>query len=147
MVNDPQDDLLDLIRQEFAKALKEKRGGLHIEEDDNPRGDMFKVYALIDGHDLANIGLNKDHDRASCDKCTPAKEEMMKSIYHQDDLRCNEVGLDLKYEAEKFFKSMLDKYPNYNPREMCELCIGNFSLMASRRILDLRHSGTLKQNK
>jgi len=69
----------------------------------------------------------------------------MKSIYNQDDLRCNTTGLELKYEAETWFKSMLEKFPDYNPRELSELFSGQFSLMASRRILDLRMSGVLKE--
>lgn len=68
----------------------------------------------------------------------------MKSIYNQDDLRCNAAGLELKFEAETFFKAMLEKYPDYNPRELVELFSGEFSLMASRRILELRRAGTLK---
>lgn len=68
----------------------------------------------------------------------------MKSIYNQDDLRCNSAGLEMKFEAEAFFKSMLEKYPDYNPRELVELFAGSFSLMASRRILDLRRAGVLK---
>lgn len=68
----------------------------------------------------------------------------MKSIYNQDDLRLSSAGLELKFEAEEFFKTMLEKYPDYNPRELVELFSGEFSLMASRRILDLRRSGVLK---
>lgn len=71
----------------------------------------------------------------------------MKSIYNQDDLRCNPTGLELKSEAESWFKSMLEKYPDYNPRELAELFTGEFSLMASRRILELRRSGVLKEKK
>jgi len=79
MINDPQDDLLDLIRQEFAKALKEKRGGLHIEKHCH---EVFKVYALIDGHLLWNVGLNRDHDTDCCDKCH--KDKVNKGIITED---------------------------------------------------------------
>lgn len=72
---------------------------------------------------------------------------MIKSIYNQDDLRCNSVGLEMRYEAEQFFKTMLEMYPDYNPREMVELFSGEFSLMASRRILELRRAGVLKEDK
>ena len=68
----------------------------------------------------------------------------MKSIYNQDDLRCNEVGLDLIYEAEKFFTAMLEKYPEHNPREMVELFASQFSGQSNRRILELRRQGILK---
>lgn len=71
----------------------------------------------------------------------------IKSIYQSDDLRCNEVGNQIIFEAEKFFKMIMDKFPEHNPREMVELCSGNFSLMACRRILELRRSGKLKQKK
>ena len=69
----------------------------------------------------------------------------MESIYNQNDLRCTPTGLELKFEAETWFKSMLEKYPDSNPRELVELFSGTFSLMASRRILELRRSGVLKE--
>lgn len=71
-------------------------------------------------------------------------ESKIKSIYNQDDLSCNAVGMELKYEAENFFKAMLEKFPDYNPREMVELCAAQFSGLASRRILELRKLGVLK---
>lgn len=71
MVNDPQDDLLDLIRQACAKAVKEKRAAIFVEDDDGYHGDAVKLYVWVDGHDLWNVGLNKNHDRESCEKCSP----------------------------------------------------------------------------
>jgi hypothetical protein len=68
----------------------------------------------------------------------------MKSIYDQEDLRCTNEGLEMKMEAEAWFKSMLEKYPDSNPREMVELFSGSFGMMAARRILELRRSGVLK---
>lgn len=68
----------------------------------------------------------------------------MKSIYKQDDLRLDEDGLALSFEAKEFFKAMLEKYPDCNPRELVELFSGEFHLMAARRILELRRAGTLK---
>ncbi len=61
----------------------------------------------------------------------------VKSIY-EEDLRCNAEGLHVKYEAEKFFKMLLEMFPEHNPREMTELCSSTFSIMATRRVLDLR---------
>jgi len=69
----------------------------------------------------------------------------MESIYNPDDLRCTPTGLELKYEAETWFKSILEKYPDANPRELVELFSGSFSMMAARRILELRRSGVLKE--
>ena len=70
MVNDPQDDLLDLIKQECAEAKKEKRRGISIEEDDHPGVyDTFRLSAYVDGHDLWKVGLNKWHDQAICVRC------------------------------------------------------------------------------
>jgi hypothetical protein len=68
----------------------------------------------------------------------------MKSIYDPEDLRCTNEGLEMKMEAETWFKSMLEKYPDSNPREMVELFSGSFGMMAARRILELRRSGVLK---
>jgi hypothetical protein len=78
MVNDPQDDLLDLIRQEFEKANKEKRSAIHTELEqvaDNACLEMYKVFVYVSGHDLWSIGLNKDHDRDGCDKCQIITED------------------------------------------------------------------------
>lgn len=69
---------------------------------------------------------------------------MVKSIYNAEDLSCNETGNALKYEAENFFKDILERYPDVNPREIVELFSGNFSLMASRRIIQMRREGILK---
>lgn len=69
----------------------------------------------------------------------------MKSIYRSDDLRCNEVGLDLIFEAENFFKAMMEKYPEHDPREMLGLFLGQFEQLSDRRILDLRRSGILSR--
>jgi hypothetical protein len=73
MFNGPQDDLLDLFRQAVENAKKEKRSAVHIEEDDNPRGDTFKLFVYVDGHDLWKVGLNKDHGRESCAECCKDK--------------------------------------------------------------------------
>lgn len=62
----------------------------------------------------------------------------MKSIYTSDDYRYNEVGINVNFEAENFFSSILEKYPDYNPREMMELCLTTFFVMANRRILAIR---------
>ena len=69
----------------------------------------------------------------------------MKSIYNQDDLRCNAVGLELLYEARDFFTKMLEKYPDYDPRELIGLFSGEFHSLTNRRILDLRKQNILKQ--
>ncbi len=68
----------------------------------------------------------------------------MESIYDPEDLRCTPTGLALKYEAETWFKSILEKYPDVNPRELVELFSSEFSMQAARRILELRRSGVLK---
>lgn len=68
----------------------------------------------------------------------------MESIYDPEDLRCTSTGLALKYEAEFWFKAILEKYPDVNPRELVELFSSEFSMQASRRILELRRSGVLK---
>jgi hypothetical protein len=70
VLNDPQDDLVDLIRQACAQAVKEKRGAIFFEEDEYHR-DAVKLCVWVDGHDLWNVGLNKNHDRDSCEKCSP----------------------------------------------------------------------------
>lgn len=67
----------------------------------------------------------------------------MKSIYNQDDLRCNATGLELSTAARNWFESMLERYPDYNPRELVELFSAEFSSLSSRRILNLRRSGVL----
>lgn len=75
MVNDPQDDLLDLIKQECAKAVMEKRAAIHFEqaaEDDEHLDysiEQFKLVVYVDGHDLWKVGLNKWHDQAICVRC------------------------------------------------------------------------------
>ena len=68
----------------------------------------------------------------------------MKSIYNQDDLRLSPDGLEASFDGKEFFKAMLEKYPEHNPRELVELFASEFSLMAARRILELRRSGVLK---
>ena len=68
----------------------------------------------------------------------------MESIYDPNDLRCTPTGLELKYEAETWFKSILEKYPDVNPRELVGLFSSEFSSQANRRILELRRSGVLK---
>jgi hypothetical protein len=65
----------------------------------------------------------------------------MKSIYNEEDASCNEVGNQLVYEAESFFKDVLERFPEYNPREMVELLSGRFGMMAARRILQMRREG------
>jgi hypothetical protein len=62
----------------------------------------------------------------------------MKSIYEPDDLRANDVGLDISYMARKFFKFVLEKYPDHNPREIRDLCSGEFEGLANRKILEWR---------
>lgn len=69
----------------------------------------------------------------------------MESIYNAEDLSCTQTGLGLKYEAETWFKSILEKYPDVNPRELVELFSGAFGMVAARRILELRRSGVLKE--
>jgi hypothetical protein len=69
----------------------------------------------------------------------------MKSIYKPDDLRCTPEGLNMLYEASEFFKAMIAKYPDYDPREMIGLFLGEFDSLANRRILELRRSGVLRQ--
>jgi hypothetical protein len=71
----------------------------------------------------------------------------MKSIYNQDDLRCNAIGLQLRYEAETFLQSILERYPDYDPRELAGLFSGEFHIRASRRILELRRAGILKEDR
>jgi len=62
----------------------------------------------------------------------------MKSIYKEEDLRCNEVGLDIICKAEEFFHLLLEKYPDHNPREIVGLCIGQFEGISNRKILAWR---------
>lgn len=69
MVNDPQDDLLDLIRQACAKAVKEKRSAILVDEVEGTNQEVFELSVRVNGHDLWNIGLNRKHDRDRCDKC------------------------------------------------------------------------------
>jgi hypothetical protein len=67
----------------------------------------------------------------------------MKSIYDQDDLRANATGLTLIYEGEKFFQEIMEKYPDYDPREIVGLFTGTFHGLTNRRILNLRQKGIL----
>lgn len=62
----------------------------------------------------------------------------MKSIYTSNDYSCNEVGRAVSFQADTFFNDLLEKYPDYNPREMAELCLSNFAGIAARRILAIR---------
>lgn len=74
----------------------------------------------------------------------------MKSIWSLEDLRGNEVGLDIAYEADKFFTSLIEKYPNHNPREMVELCLGQFERLSNRKIIEWRiaeHSRKMQEDK
>jgi hypothetical protein len=68
----------------------------------------------------------------------------LKSIYQPDDARLTEDGLSIAFKAQEFFKEILEKYPKLNPREIVELCSGEFHLLSARRILELRRLGVLK---
>jgi hypothetical protein len=69
MINDPQDDLLDLIRQACAKAVREKRSAILVDEVGGYNQEVFELSVRVNGHDLWNIGLNSNHDRKNCDWC------------------------------------------------------------------------------
>ena len=68
----------------------------------------------------------------------------MKSSYNQNDLSCNEVGMQIKYASESFFKKLLTEFPEYNSREMIELMLGNFSSISARHILQWRREQEYK---
>lgn len=69
----------------------------------------------------------------------------MKSIYNKNDLSFNEIGHEIDLKGREFFLSILDKYPQYSPREICQLLSAEFHVQSSCRILKLRATGKLKK--
>jgi hypothetical protein len=70
-VNDPQEDLLDLITMEHETAVKEKRSAIRVDRSGRMLNgeERIDLVVSVSGHDLWNIGLNKDHDADMCAKC------------------------------------------------------------------------------
>ena len=77
MVNDPQQDLMELIRQADEEAVKQRSFAIHIEPVCTVNVDCdetFKLYVYVSGHKLWDKGLNPKHNRAHCTECNGPKK-------------------------------------------------------------------------
>jgi hypothetical protein len=72
MVNSPQDDLFDLVRQQYLQYENGAGPAIHIEHVDTIQRDCeetFKLCVYVSGHKLWNVGLNPKHDTTHCAEC------------------------------------------------------------------------------
>lgn len=57
---------------------------------------------------------------------------------HGEDLSYTAEAHNIKWQAEEFFKALIEEFPNSNPREMSQIIYDACSMLAMRRILLLR---------
>lgn len=98
-LNDPQDDLLDLIRQACANAVKNKTAaikckkvGFGLVPNTDHTDEVFKLSVKVSGHDLWALGLNEEHPGRKCSRC--AKENDHPEDTLLDDLLCYDPPKD-----------------------------------------------------
>lgn len=57
---------------------------------------------------------------------------------HNEDLSYTPEAMDIRNKSEDFFKSLMEKFPDYNPREMAQIIYDACSRLSVRQILFLR---------
>lgn len=106
-VNDPQEDLLSLIRAEHEKAVKERRSAIRVDRPGRMRdGDeRIDLVVSVSGHDLWNVGLNKEHDVDMCSRCA-SPYDIGYRHGHDDRLSSNpyEAGSSQAAEYDKGYE-------------------------------------------